>query len=57
LRQPRVTPLEERGAQQAQPADRPSQQIPDERFCGRIALQRVEVALDDGRCRFVVHGE
>jgi hypothetical protein len=57
LRQPRVAPLQERGAKQAQAVDCPFQQVPDERFWGRVAFQRVEVALDDGGSRFFVHGE
>ena len=57
LRQPRVAPQEQRGAQQAQAADRPFQQVPDERFCGRVPLQCVQAALDDGGSRFFVHGE
>jgi hypothetical protein len=57
LRQPRVAPPQERGAQQAQAADRPFQQVPDKRFCGRVPFQGVQAALDGGGRWLFVHGE
>ena len=55
-RQPRVALVQERGAQQAQAADRPFQQLPDDRLGGGVPGQGVQVALDDGGGRFFVHG-
>jgi len=49
--------MEKRGAQQAQAADRPFQQVPDEWICDRIPLQGVQAALDGSGSRFFLHGE
>src|SRR5262249_54522708 len=37
--------------------DRPVQQLANERLGGRVAEQRVQVALDDGGSRSFLHGE
>ena len=42
--------------QQAQADDRLFQQVSDERFCGRVPVQCVQAALDDGGSRFFDHG-
>ncbi len=55
LRQARITPVQQRGAQQVQPADGPVQQGPDDRLGGRIPGQLVEVALHDGGGLFFTH--
>src|SRR5271155_4607012 len=57
LRQARVAAVQEIGTQQAQAANRPVDQIPDDRFGGRVPRQRVEVALDGAGGRFFLHGQ
>ena len=48
LRQARIAPVQQGGAQQVQSADGPVEQRPDDRLGGRIPAQLVEVALDHG---------
>ena len=55
-RQPRVTPVQQGGAQVLQPADGPVQEGPDDRLRRRVPGQRVQVALDDGRRVIFDHG-
>jgi hypothetical protein len=42
------------GAQKTQPADRPIQQLANDRVGGEVVGQRVQVALDDGGSRLFV---
>ena len=53
-RQPRVAPVQVTGAQKTQPADRPIQQLANDRVGGEVVGQRVQVALDDGGSRLFV---
>jgi len=46
LRQARITPVQQVGAQQMQSSDSPVEQGPDDRPGGRIPAQLVEVAMD-----------
>ena len=56
LRQPRVAPVQQGGAELVQPADGPVQQRPDDRLGGRLPGQGVQVALHDSRGVLFVHG-
>ena len=49
LRQTWVAPVEQGGAQEVQPADRPVKQIPDNRLGEGILGEVVKEALDHGR--------
>jgi hypothetical protein len=56
LRQARVTPVQEGGAELVQPADRPVEQGADGLLGRRVAGQLVQVALDDDRGASLFHG-
>ena len=55
LGQPRITSVQQGGAQQVQSPDGSVQQGADDWFGGRIAVQLVEVALDHGGGAVFVH--